>query len=151
MKVVGQPDITDLKFEPGEPIKFKADFEVAPQFELGTYRGLPVTYEEPAVTDEEIEKRLEGMRESKADYVNLDPRPIENADDVLVHLKSVSGLAEPIDQDGLQVTVGAEETLPEFTANLVGSMPEDVKEFDVHYPAEYAQGSDWPERPYVFN
>ena len=91
------------------------------------------------MTDEEIEKRLEGMRESKADYVNLDPRPIENADDVLVHLKSVSGLAEPIDQDGLQVTVGAEETLPEFTANLVGAMPEEVKEFDVHYPAEYAQ------------
>lgn len=139
LKVVGQPDITELKFEPGEPIKFKADFEVAPEFELGEYRGLPVNYEEPVVTDEEIDKRLESMRESKADYVNLDPRPVESGDDVLVHLKSVAGLAEPIDQDGLQVVVGAEDTLPEFTANLLGTMPDDAKEFDVHYPEEYGQ------------
>ncbi|HEX4227602.1 MAG TPA: trigger factor [Bryobacteraceae bacterium] len=139
LKIVGQPDITDLKFEPGEPIKFKADFEVAPVFELGEYRGLPVNYEEPVVSDEDIDKRLEAMRESKADYVNLDPRPIETGDDVLVHLKSVSGLAEPIDQDGLQVVVGGGDTLPEFTENLIGTMPEEVKEFDVHYPEEYGQ------------
>ena len=139
LKVVGQPDITDLKFEPGSPIKFKADFEVAPEFELGEYRGLPVIYEEPTVSDEEIDKRLEGMRESKADYVNLDPRPIENGDDVLVRLKSLSGLVEPIDQDGLQVVVGAEDTLPEFTENLMGATPEEVKEFDVHYPEGYGQ------------
>ena len=30
LKVVGQPDISDLKFEPGQPIRFKAQFEIAP-------------------------------------------------------------------------------------------------------------------------
>ena len=30
LKVVGTPDISDLHFEPGQPIRFKADFEVAP-------------------------------------------------------------------------------------------------------------------------
>ena len=69
----------------------KQMFEVAPEFELGEYRGLPVKYEEPSVTDEEVDKRLDSMRETKADYVNLDPRPIENGDFVLVHLKSLSG------------------------------------------------------------
>lgn len=99
LKVVGTPDITDLQFESGQPIRFKADFEVAPEFEIAEYRGLPVKYEEPSVTEEEVEKRLEAMRENKADYVNLDPRPIESGDYVLVHLRSVHGLAEPIDQD----------------------------------------------------
>jgi trigger factor len=141
LKVVGTPDITDLKFEPGEPIRFKADFEVAPVFELGEYRGLPVKYEEPTVTDEEVSERLEAMRESKADYVNLDPRPIENGDHVIVHLKSLSGLAEAIDQDGLQITVGAEDTLPAFTESLLGASPEEVKEIEVTYPEEYAQES----------
>ncbi len=138
LKVVGTPDISDLHFEPGQPIRFKAVFEVAPQFELGEYRGLPVKYEEPTVTDEEVAKRLDAMRESKAEYVNLDPRPIENGDFVLVHLKSLSGLAEPIDQD-VQIQVGGEDTLPAFTENLLGANPEDVKEFDLTYPEDYAQ------------
>ena len=105
LKVVGAPDITDLTFDAGQPIRFKADFEVAPEFELGEYRGLPVKYEEPSVSDEEVEKRLASMRESKAEYPNLDPRPVENGDFVLVHLKSLEGLAEPIDQD-VQIEVG---------------------------------------------
>jgi trigger factor len=137
-KVVGTPDISDLHFEPGQPIRFKAVFEVAPQFELGEYRGLPVKYEEPTVTDEEVAKRLDAMRESKAEYVNLDPRPIENGDFVLVHLKSLSGLAEPIDHD-VPIQVGAEDTLSDFTENLLGAHPEDVKEFDIRYPEDYGQ------------
>ena len=138
LKVVGTPDISDLQFEPGQPIRFKAVFEVAPQFELGEYRGVPVKYEEPTVTDEEVEKRLEAMRESKADYVNLDPRPIENGDFVLVHLKSLSGLAEPIDQD-VQIEVGAEDTLPACTENLLGAPPDEAKELDLTYPEDYGQ------------
>lgn len=138
LKVVGQPDISDLHFEPGQPIRFKADFEIAPEFELGEYRGIPVKYEEPAVTDEELAQRLEAMRERKAEYVNLDPRPIESGDYVSVGLKSLTGLAEPIDQE-VQLHVGGEETLPEFNENLLGANPGDVKEFDVKYPEDYGQ------------
>ncbi|MCU1295287.1 MAG: trigger factor [Bryobacterales bacterium] len=140
LKVVGTPDVSDLKFEPGEPIRFKADFEVAPEFELGEYRGLPAKYEEPTVTDEEVDKRLESMRETKAEFVNLDPRPIESGDYVLVHLKSLSGLAENIDQD-VQIHVGAEDTLPAFNEALIGASPDEKKEVDVTYPEEYGQES----------
>jgi trigger factor len=138
LKVVGSPDITDLRYEPGEPIRFKAEFEVAPEFELGEYRSLPVKYEEPTVSDEELEQRLDSMRESKAEYVNLDPRPIENGEYVLVHLKSLKGLAEPIDQD-VQMQVGAEGTLREFNENLLGAHPEETKEFDLTYPEDFGQ------------
>jgi trigger factor len=138
LKVVGTPDVSDLHFEAGQPIRFKADFEVAPEVELGTYYGLPVKYEEPTVTDEEISKRLDSMRENKAEYPNQDPRPIENGDYVLVHLKSLSGLAEPIEQD-IQIQVGAEDTLPEFNDNLIGVAPDETREFDVTYPEQYAQ------------
>lgn len=138
LKVVGTPDISDLHFEPGEPIRFKADFEVAPEVELGEYRGIPAKYEEPAVTDEDVEKRLESLRESKADFVNLDPRPIENGDFVVVHLKSLSGLAEPIDTE-VQVEAGGPDTLPAFNENLIGASPEEVKEVDITYPEDYGQ------------
>lgn len=138
LKVVGQPDISDLHFEPGEPIRFKADFEIAPEFELGDYRGIPVKYEEPTVTDEEVSKRLDGMRENKAEYVNLDPRPVEKGDFVLVHLKSLEGLTEAIDQD-VQIEVGADDTLQEFNDALIGASPEESKQVSVTYPDDYAQ------------
>ncbi|HEY1946498.1 MAG TPA: trigger factor [Bryobacteraceae bacterium] len=138
MKVVGQPDIADLQFEPGQPIRFKADFEVAPEFEIAEYHGLPVQYEEPTVDDEESAKRLDAMRESKAEYVNLDPRPAEKGDFVLVQLKSLSGLAEPIEQE-VQIEVGAEETLAQFNEALLGASPGEAKEVDVTYPEDYGQ------------
>ena len=139
LKVVGTPDISELQFEPGKPIRFKADFEVAPEFEIAEYRGLPVQYEEPTVSEEEVDKRLDSMRESKAEYVNLDPRPMENRDFVLVHLKSLSGLAEPIEQD-VQIEVGAEDTLAPFNEACWRDIARrKSKEVDVTYPDDYGQ------------
>jgi trigger factor len=138
LKVVGTPDVSDLHFEAGQPIRFKADFEIAPEFELADYHGLPVKYEEPTVSDEEIEKRIETMRENKAEYVNLDPRPIENGDYVLVHLKSLAGLAEAIDQE-VQIQVGGSDTLSAFNDALIGASPDETKEVDVTYPEDYGQ------------
>lgn len=140
LHVVGTPDITDLHFEAGQPIRFKADFEIAPEIELGDYRGLPVKYEEPTITDEELNTRLETMRESKAEYPNQDPRPIADKDYVLVHLRSLSGLAEPIDQD-VQIQVGGEETLPAFNEALIGASPDAVVSVDITYPEDYGQES----------
>lgn len=140
LKVVGTPDIKELSFEAGQPIRFKADFEIAPEFELSEYRGLPVKYEEPTVSDEELSQRLESMRESKAEYPNLDPRSIESGDFVLVHLKSLEGLAETIDQD-VQIEVGGQETLSAFNENLVGVSPDESKEVSVTYPEDYGQES----------
>jgi trigger factor len=137
LKVVGTPDISDLHFEAGEPIRFKAEFEVAPEVEVGEYRGLPVKYAEPTVSEEEVDQRLESMRESKADYVNVDPRPIETGDHVLAHLRSVSGLDEPVDQDSLQIEVGGADTLQALTDHLIGAQPDETKEFDITYPEDY--------------
>lgn len=138
LKVVGQPNVSDLKFEAGQPIHFKAEFEVAPEFEVAEYHGLPAKYEEPQVSDEEVSTRIESMREKKADYVNLDPRPIEANDYVLVHLKSLEGLAETIDQD-VQIQVSGEETLPAFTEALVGMNPDETKPVEITYPEDYGQ------------
>lgn len=138
LKVVGTPDVSDLHFEPGQPIRFKADFEVAPEVEVESYRALPVKYEEPVVTDEEVDKRLESMRESKADFVNEDPRVIAQSDYVLVHVKSLAGIEPPLEQD-VQIQVGAEETLPGFNDALLNASPGDMKQVDITYPEDYAQ------------
>lgn len=138
LNVVGRPDITDLHFHDGEPLKFKAEFEVVPAVELGEYKDIEVPYNDPAVTDEDVEKRLGEIREQKAQYVNIDPRPLENGDHAVVAMESISGVeGEPVKQDELVLEIGGTDTFEAFTENLRGLSPGDEKEFEVTYPADY--------------
>src|SRR6202023_1981828 len=62
LKVVGRPNISEVHFEAGEPLRFKAEFEVAPEVELGEYRGITIHYAEPELTDEDVNRRIEELR-----------------------------------------------------------------------------------------
>ena len=137
LAVVGTPNVTDVHFHKGEPLRFKAEFEVAPEFELGEYRGLTAPYSEPKATDEDIAARLDSMREQKAEFVNVDPRPLVEGDYAVVALQSVAGLDKPMDENELTLHLGDAETLPEFSENLLGLSPGEEKEFDVQYPENY--------------
>lgn len=140
LPLVGSPDITDIKFEKGEPLRFKAIFEVAPEFDLEEYHDITVTYQEPEVTEEELAQRLEQLREQKAEYIDVDPRPVADGDYAVIALHSVSGVeGAPITQDELVLHAGGEDTLDDFTTNLLGMEPGEEKEFDVSYPEDYAQ------------
>jgi trigger factor len=140
LKVVGTPDVTDVHFHDNEPLRFKAEFEVAPEFELGEYRDIPVEYEESETTDDEVGDRINQIRERKAEYVNQDPRPLEDGDYAVVHLKSVGGVEDkPIDNDDMMLHIADPETFPEFTENLRGVSPGEEREFEVKYPDDYGQ------------
>jgi len=52
---VSQPHIYGLEFTPGEPIKFKAAFEVLPEFDLGDYKAIKVEKPDVTVTDEQVD------------------------------------------------------------------------------------------------
>ena len=80
------------------------------------------------------------IRERKAEYVNQDPRPLEDGDYAVVHLKSVAGVeGNPIDNDDMMLHIADPETFPEFTENLRGVPPGEEREFDVKYPDDYGQ------------
>ncbi|HET9836848.1 MAG TPA: trigger factor, partial [Candidatus Angelobacter sp.] len=64
---VSQPQIFGLEFTPGEPMKFKAAFEVLPDFELGEYK-VKVEKPEVKVGDEEVEKEITQLQERQASY-----------------------------------------------------------------------------------
>jgi len=139
MEVVGKPTVKEVNFEPGQPLRFKAEFEVAPVIELGEYRGVSVHYHDPEVKDEDVQARLESIREQKAQYVNVEPRPVQDGDYAMVSLDSVSGAEQPIHQEEMMLHVGDADTMPAFTEALLGMSPEDEKEFDITYPEDYGQ------------
>ena len=43
---VTRPEVDKVEFKEGEPLKFRAVFEVLPEFELGDYKGLEVQIED---------------------------------------------------------------------------------------------------------
>jgi len=139
LKVVGRPNVKDVHFEKGEPLRFKAEFEVAPEVELGEYRGLTTHYSDPEVSDDDLNQRIEQLREQKAQHVTIDPRPVEDGDYVTISLHSVAGVDLPVNQDEMMLHVGDPDTLPEFTENLRGMSPEESKEFEISYPEDYGQ------------
>lgn len=137
LQVVGRPNIVDVHFHDNEPLKFKAEFEVAPTVELGEYRGLTIKYAEPVVSDEDVNERIESIRDQKSEYVNEEPRALADGDYAVVSLESISGVEPKISQDELMMKIGDESTMPAFTENLRGASPDEVREFEVTYPEDY--------------
>jgi trigger factor len=140
LRMVGSPDITDVHFVAGEPVRFTAEFEVVPRIELQDYKGLSVPYHDPQVTDEDVATRIGELRESKAEYINVDPRPIADGDHAVVALETIGGIeGEPIKNDEMVLEIGGPDTLADFSTHLHGLSPGDEKEFDVAYPEDYGQ------------
>lgn len=139
LRVVGTPNVSDVHFHDGEPLRFKASFEVFPEFELAPYTGVEVPYRQPEVTDEDVAKRIEELRVNKATFVNEDPRPLQDGDYAVISLESLAGAEPPIKSDEVVVLLNGPETMTGFTENLRGVSPGDEKDFDVTYPEDYGQ------------
>jgi trigger factor len=138
LNIVGTPGVTDVQYAEGEPLRFKVELEVAPEFELGDYKGLSVPYRPPEVSAQDIDKRIEELRERHAEYVNIDPRPVENGDYAVVSLKSIAGVeGEPIEQEETVIHVGGPDTMASFSDALLGREPGAETEVEITYPDDY--------------
>jgi trigger factor len=135
---VTRPAIDHVEFKEGEPLKFRAVFEVLPEFELGDYKNLQVHVDEIQVGDEQVDKALEEMRERAATYVPVEGRPAKDGDYALIKLMGTPrGGGDPVQADNILCHLGGEETLESFTENLRGTNAGDAKQFDSRYPDDY--------------
>jgi trigger factor len=135
---VSQPQVEKLDFAEGQPVKFRAVFEVLPDFELGNYKGLNIEMPVMDVTDADVAKALEETRERAAAFAPVEGRAVENGDYVQLKLAGTpAGGGEPLQADSVLCHIGAEETMEPFNENLRGASIGDHKNFDVAYPADY--------------
>jgi trigger factor len=139
LRVVGTPNVTDVHFHDGEAVHFKAEFEVYPEFDLKEYRGITVPYHDPEVTEEDVDKRIAEIRDQKATYANIDPRPLGDGDFAVLALESLEGVEPPVQSDEMTLEIGGPDSLEDFTENLRGMSPGEEKEFEVAYPEDYGQ------------
>ncbi|MBV9435152.1 MAG: trigger factor [Acidobacteria bacterium] len=159
---ISQPRIVDFHFEDGEPLRFKAVFEVMPKIDLAPYDDLHSEQAPVAVTEEEVRRELEGLRESQASYNPVDEdRGLQDGDFAQASFtgtpveKQESGLvdaagnpvassqeakptgAQPVHMDDVLVDIGGTNTVKEFSENLRGAKAGEERIFNISYPADY--------------
>lgn len=135
---VSQPQVDKLEFHEGQPVKFRASFEVLPEFSLAGYKSLSIEMPEMQITDESVSSALAEMQQRAATFAPVEGRVVENGDFVQVKLLGVPAEGgEPLQAESVLCHVGAEETMEPFNENLRGANTGDHKNFDVAYPADY--------------
>ena len=135
---VSQPQVDNLEYNEGQPLKFRASFEVLPEFSLGDYKSLEIEMPEMAITDESVANTLAEMQQRAATFAPVEGRTVQNDDFVQVKLNGTpEGGGEPLTAESVLCHVGAEETMEPFNENLRGASVGDHKDFDVEYPADY--------------
>ena len=135
---VSQPQVDKVEYNEGQPVKFRASFEVLPEFALGNYKNLEIEMPEMQITDERVAETLAEMQQRAATFTPVEGRAVENDDFVQVKLHGTpEGGGDPLQADSVLCHVGAEETMEPFNENLRGANAGDHKNFDVEYPADY--------------
>jgi trigger factor len=144
--------ISPNKLAAGEPFMYKARFEVSPDIEKVNYEGLEVKRPPVAVTDEQVERELESLRNKNAELRAPEPPRPSKSGDVLVIDFEVSIDGQPIPEASgkdVQTEVGVGRFLKELDEVLVGSSPGDEREATVTFPADHVR-SDFRNKKGVF-
>src|ERR1700739_3070261 len=138
MVPVTRPEVDKMDFAEAGAVKFRATFEVLPDFELGAYKDLEVEVDDLKIEDSDVDKALEELRDGAATFVPVAGRPIADGDYAQLKLKGIpAGGGETLEAESVLCHVGGEETMDAFNQNLRGANTGDHKNFDVVYPADY--------------
>ncbi|MGA8727354.1 MAG: trigger factor [Terracidiphilus sp.] len=141
VKPVGQPQVTELNIEDGQPLHVKAVFEFIPDFSIDGYQDVKVEKPSVEVTEEEFSHELEQLRESRATI-----EPVEEdrtlADGDWAQISYTGQVANepdaaPLTGEDALVEIGGKDTVEAFTTILRGAKTGQELKAEVIYPADY--------------
>lgn len=148
-----QPGLNEKQLEPvsvisidpetvevGKPFKYTAEIEVPPPIEVKGYKGLELKKLVKEVSDEEVNSRLESVRERHGSLNPIpEPRGIEQGDHLVVDVKAeVNG--EPVASltvNDYHMVLGQDYYLPEFDGHLEGMIPDETRRVNLNLPDNF--------------
>jgi trigger factor len=143
VRPVGQPQVTELTIEDGQPLHVKAAFEYIPQFSIEGYKDVTVEKPSEAITEEEFQREMTELRESRAAIEPVEEdRPLEDGDWAQIsYAESIGGQSEaaPVSGEDALVEIGGKETVEAFNAVLRGARPGQELKAEVTYPSDYGE------------
>lgn len=135
---VAQPSIEPDSLQRGQPFTYRATFEVYPDIQPTGYQGVPLTRKTPEVTDADVDKTIERLRNMRADFQAVE-RAAAEGDQVLVDFTGyVDGEAfEGGQAQGYTMDLGGGRHLQEMEEGLVGASAGETRTIEVPFPDNY--------------
>ncbi|HEY6447751.1 MAG TPA: trigger factor [Acidobacteriaceae bacterium] len=149
LRPVSQPQVSNLLLEEGQPLRFKAIFEVMPEVAVDGYQDVKVEKPDTTLSESEFDAELERIRDARSTMEPVDEdRGLADGDWAQISfLGALQGEAAdegtvtgaPIEGSDVSVEVGGTDTVAAFSDALRGSKPGQELKFEVTYPADFGQ------------
>jgi trigger factor len=155
LRPVSEPQLLDMQLLDGQPLKFKAAFEVAPQIDITGYESVRVSKPDAGLTDDEYAAELNRVLDSHATVEPVEEdRALADGDWAEIQFRGeVKDLAQTVTEDGVQnastqapitgedvlIEIGGKNTLAAFNDALRGAKPGQELKFEVDYPADFGE------------
>jgi trigger factor len=151
LKPISQPQVTGIEMEEGKPLRFKAAFEVVPEFSIDGYQDVKVEKISTELTDAEVDAELARVRDSRSTMEPVtEERPLTDGDFAQITFTGTVQPAEggsedaspappPITGQDVMVQVGGPNTLDSFNAALRGASVGQQLTFEVSYPEDFGE------------
>lgn len=146
LSVVGYPDIEEIQFGKGQAYQFAATIETAPDFELPDYKGLPVRRETGTVTEADITRALNLLRERQTNFETVS-RELKDGDVAVVNYqgtcegKPITELAPAArgltEQKNFWINMDQTTFIPGFADQLRGAKAGDKRTVTVDFPVDF--------------
>lgn len=137
---VGQPQVNITKLAPNNPVEYKIVIAILPKVDLGDYKNAKVKQEKIEAKEEELDKMIEQLRETRVKETIAD-REVKDNDKVIVDIKM---FLDKVPIEGGQgkdtgVIIGKGYVVPGFGKKLIGAKKNDTREFSLPYLKEHHQ------------
>ncbi len=144
--VLGYPDVEEVQFGRGQDLQFTATVETAPEFELPDYKGLPARREARSVTEADMNRALETLRQRQTTYETV-ARPVQSGEIAVVNFtgtcegKPVTELAPTAkgltEQKNFWVELTPQSFIPGFADQLLGAQAGDRRTVTVDFGPDF--------------
>ncbi|MFQ5912278.1 MAG: trigger factor [Nitrospinota bacterium] len=139
LNAVGQPKVDAVEMKEEEPLRFTATVEVIPAFEIPAFEGREFEKPIPRVLDEDVEHMLDHLREQHAQLENVEGRPVQEGDHVIL---DISGTVDGVERDDLKsrgqvFVVGRKTLLPELEEALPGAAVDETRRVEAVFPPDH--------------
>ncbi|MBQ9085889.1 MAG: trigger factor [Clostridia bacterium] len=150
LDIVGQPEFDVVSID-DNGLVLSAKVYVKPDVEIKDYLGIEVEKEVTPVTDEEVDKEIETVRERNSREIDITDRAAEMGDTAVIDFE---GFCDGVAFDGGKGTdyalkLGSGSFIPGFEEQVAGKQIDEEFDVNVTFPEEY-HAAELAGKPAVF-
>lgn len=139
LELVTRPEVEVTEISKENGVKLKATCITKPEVEVKDYKGIEVEKVVNPVTEEDINKQLDALREKNVTVETVDDRAAENGDDVVIDFE---GFKDDVAFEGgkaedFTLSLGSGQFIPGFEDQIVGHNAGEEFDINVTFPEEY--------------